>query len=307
MNDTTLAIGIDIGGTGAKGGLVTSEGDTLAEASAATADDDPLPNVLARYEAMVRDLLGQAARLGHRVEGIGVGVPGYLDDARNAMTYGNVRSLEGFNLCNHLTDQFKLPVRLDNDANCAALAEYYWGGGVLCNRLLVATVGSGIGVAVIIDGRLIRYTFGTTGELGSIVVNAREGQPSFLGGLGGLESVASARAIVEAARSVNPRPTNVAQVAALAQSDESAASIIRQAGWWLGVGIASWAAVFCPERVLIGGGVAACGDMYLDVVRQTALSMTPQFYASKLSIEPARLGNRAGHIGAGSLILKHPE
>lgn len=337
MSDRTVAIGIDIGGTGAKGGLVALDGDICGEASAATADDDLLPNVLARYEAMVRELLGKADRLGHRVEGIGVGVPGYLDDTRSAMTYGNVRCLEGFNLRDHLADQFKLPVRLDNDANCAALAEYYWGGGVGCNRLLVVTVGSGIGVAVIIDGRLIRYTFGTTGELGSIVVNAREGQPSFLGGRGGLESVVSARAIVEAAANLEAdagrtcqfvheaseaegsvaqtgqaekpvlRPANVAELAELARCDESAAAIIRQAGWWLGVGIASWAAIFCPERVLIGGGVAACGEPFREAAQQSALEMTPAFYGQRLSIEFARLGNRAGYAGASSLILKHPE
>jgi glucokinase len=341
MSDQAVAIGIDIGGTSAKGGLVTIDGQVHAQASVATADDDALAMVLARYQTLIGDLTGQARALGLRVAGIGVGVPGYLDDLRGAMTYGNVRSLEGFNLRAHLADLFGVPVRLDNDANCAALAEYYWGNGVGCNRLLVVTVGSGIGVGVILEGKLLRYTFGTAGELGSIVVDSRGCNRAFLGGQGGLESVASARAIVEAARSLSPSPgsllkkgdrhltatvcrdvhtvgsepvplfqpsvSNVADVAELARHDESAAAILRQAGWWLGVGVASWAAIFCPERVLIGGGVAACGDLFLSAVRQATAEMAPEFYGRRLVIETASLGNRAGMMGAGSLILQQPE
>lgn len=307
MKKQTVAIGIDIGGTGAKGALVALDGQIAGEALAATGDDDLLPAVLDSYEGLIRNLLHDAEASGQHVEGIGIGVPGYLDDSRSAMTYGNVRCLEGFNLRGHLADKFGLSVRLDNDANCAALAEYYWGGGVGSNRLLVVTVGSGIGVGVVIDGKLIRYTFGTAGELGSIVVNAREGKAAFLGGHGGLESVASARAIMEAASSLNPRPANVAQVTEMACHNEAAAAILRQAGWWLGVGIASWAAIFCPERVLIGGGVAASGEPFLQSARQSAFDMTPAFYSQRLSIDFAQLGNRAGCAGAGSLILKHPE
>jgi glucokinase len=306
MSDETVAIGIDIGGSGAKGGLVAPDGQALGQASAPTSDRDDLSTVLARYEAMIRDLMAQAHASGHRVEGIGVGVPGYLDRSYGAMTYGNVRCLEGFNLREHLARQFDLPVRLDNDANCAALAEYYWGGGIGCDRLLVATVGSGIGVGVIIEGRLLRYTFGTAGELGSVVVDARGRKGSFLGGLGGLESVASARAMMEAAMTIESPPADVAELAQLALQREPAAAIVRQAGWWLGVAIASWAAIFAPERVLIGGGVAA-SNLFLDAVRQSAAEVVPQFYARDLFVQPARLGNDAGFLGAGSLILRHPE
>lgn len=306
MSDYSAAVGIDIGGTGAKGGLVAMDGRILAESYAATADDDDRQTVLAAYEAMIHRLLEQAEHLDQRVEGIGVGVPGYIDDTCSAMTYGNVRCLEYFNLRQYLKDRFRLTVRLDNDANCAALAEYYWGGGIECRRLLVVTVGSGIGVGVVIDGQLMRYTFGTAGELGSIVVNACEGKPSFLGGRGGLESVVSARAIVATARSLSPPPANLAEIVALSCNHEPAAAIIRQAGWWLGVGIASWTAIFCPDRVLIGGGVAACGQPFLDAARHSALEMAPAFYSQRLTIEFARLGNRAGCAGAASLILKHP-
>jgi glucokinase len=304
------AIGIDIGGSGAKGGLIAADGRVLAESLALTADDDSREVVLTRYETMIRELLDRASALNQRVEGIGVGVPGYLDASRCAMTYGNVRCLEGFNLRDHLAARFGLPVRLDNDANCAALGEYYWGGGVGSARLLVVTVGSGIGVGVIIEGRLLRYTFGTAGELGSIVVNAQEGKRSFLGGHGGLESVASARAIMEAAESLElagSRPTNVAELVELATRSEPAAAVIRQAGRWPGVGIASWAAIFCPERVLIGGGAAACGPLLLDAAQQSAQEAAPEFYSQRMSIEFARLGNRAGCAGAASLILNHPE
>ena len=302
----TVAIGIDIGGMSAKGGLVSSDGQVCAQASVTTADDDALTTVLSRYEALIRDLMGDARALGLRVVGIGVGVPGYLDDSRGAMSYGNVRSLEGFALRDHLADLFGVPVQLDNDANCAALAEYYWGNGFDCNRLLVVTVGSGIGVGVIIEGKLLRYTFGTAGELGSIVVDARGRTAAFLGGRGGLESVASARAILEAASSLSPRPASVAELAELAHYQESAAVILREAGWWLGVGVASWAPIFCPDRVLIGGGVAACGNLFVAAVRQATVETVPEFYGRRLSIEIASLGNSAGMMGASSLILQQP-
>ena len=292
MTHTSAAIGIDIGGSSAKGGLVTFNGLVLAHSSVAAADDDNRETVLANYEELISHLLTQAGLLNLPVAGIGVGVPGYLDASRGVMTYGNVRCLEGFPLCDHFTQMFGLPVRLDNDANCAALAEYYWGNGVGCDRLIVATVGSGIGVAVMIDGQLLRYTFATTGELGSIVVDACEGKSAFLGGQGGLESVASSRAMVDAAASLNHRPQNVAELADLARSQEPAAAIIRQAGWWLGIGIASWAAIFAPKRVLIGGGVAACGELFLDAARQSALKTMPPFYKPGLTIAAAGLGNQ---------------
>lgn len=307
MRDTAVAIGIDIGGLSAKGGLVTGDGRILAQSFAATTDDDDLATVLSRYEALIGDLIGQARAAELQVLGIGVGVPGYLDDSRGVMIYGNVRSLEGFVLRDHLAGSFGVPVRLDNDANCAALAEYYWGNGADCSRLLVVTVGSGIGVGVILEGRLLRYTFGTAGELGSIVVDARGGKGAFLGGCGGLESVASARAILEAARSLRPAPLSVKELAESAVDNEAAAAILRQAGWWLGVGVASWAAIFCPDRVLIGGGVAACGEMFLAAVRQGALEKVPDFYRRRLSIGAAALGNGAGIMGASSLILQQPE
>ena len=203
--------------------------------------------------------------------------------------------------------QIRLPFAWITMPIGTALAEYYWGGGVGCNRLLVVTVGSGIGVGVIIDGKLIRYTFGTAGELGSIVVDAQSGKGAFLGGprWTGKRGIGPGHH-----RSIpipsSPPPGNVAELGRVGPPREPAAAIIRRAGWWLGVGIASWAAIFCPDRVLIGGGVAACGRPFLDAARQSALEMTPGFYGERFSIEFARLGNRAGCVGAGSLILKHP-
>jgi len=307
MTNPTAAIGIDIGGSSAKGGLVTPDGRIIAQTSVATADHDERETVLGNYEQLIHDLLTQAGRLNLPVTGIGVGVPGYLDESGRAMIYGNVRCLEGFPLGDHFAHRFGLPVQLDNDANCAALAEYYWGGGEGCDRLLVATVGSGIGVAVMINGKLLRYTYGTTGELGSIVVDACGGKSAFLGGQGGLESVASSRAMIDAAATLQPRPNNVAELADSARSQEPAAAIIRQAGWWLGIGIASWAAIFAPKRVLIGGGVAACGDLYFNAVRKSAFDAVPPYYKPGLTIAAADLGNQAGFMGAASLILLKPE
>lgn len=306
MTNPSPAIGIDIGGSSAKGGLVTFDGRVLAHSSVTVADDDSREKVLADYEELISNLLTQAGLLNLTVSGIGVGVPGYLDASRGVMTYGNVRCLEGFPLSDHLRQKFDVPVRLDNDANCAALAEYYWGSGVGCDRLIVATVGSGIGVAVMIDGKLLRYTFATAGELGSLVVDACGGKAAFLGGQGGLESVASSRAMIDVAATLNPRPNNVAELAELARSQEAAAAIIRQAGWWLGIGIASWAAIFAPKRVLIGGGVAACGELFLDAARQSAVEAMPPFYKPGLTITAADLVNQAGFMGAASLILLNP-
>jgi glucokinase len=307
MTDEPVAIGIDVGGTGAKGGLVLSDGRVLAQSVVPTSDDDDRTTVLARYEAMIDNLIEQAGVSGRPAIGIGVGLPGYLDESRGTMTYGNVRCLEGFALRDHLAHRYGLSVRLDNDANCAAFAEYYWGGGVGCRRLVVVTVGSGIGVGVIIDDKLLRYTFGTAGELGSIVVDARGRKGSFLGGIGGLESVASARAMMDAARAIDPPPAIVAELSKLARQHEPAAAIIREASWWLGVGIASWAAIFCPERVLVGGGVADSSDIFLTEVSRAVSEIVPPYYARGLTVQPAKLGNGAGFMGAAALILKQPE
>jgi len=313
------AVGLDLGGSSAKIGLVSRQGAVLAERRV-TLEVSERAKCLELIAGAIAQLRQQAAEAGWEVAGIGCGVSGYLDPERSRIELNNIPALDGFALAPWLGERFGLPVALDNDACVAALAETALLEPGEFRRVLFVTVGSGIGVVLVVDGAVVRLTHGVTGDAGHILVDHQSQERCPIGCRGCLETVATARAITRAgeraaevgkserlAATLRARgELTAADVSVAAQEgDTRAQEILRQAGHWLGVGLASWAPIYAPELVLLGGGVAGAGEGWLGAAVAAMRGYGHPFFVQKITaVRLARLGNQAGIIGAGLLALR---
>ncbi|MCL5676611.1 MAG: ROK family protein, partial [Firmicutes bacterium] len=187
-----LRVGIDIGGSEAKIGLVASSGEILARGKVPTREAETAADLVNHICDAVSDLLAHAG--GRPLVGIGVGVPGYVTP-EGLPEFTNVPVLNGYPIARRLSEVFGVPAGIDNDANVAVLAEYRHGGGHGARRLMLVTGGTGIGVAVILDGALVKFTGGSTGSIGHIIVNPYSEDRCAAGCRGCLETLATAPAL----------------------------------------------------------------------------------------------------------------
>ncbi len=314
----THAIGVDIGGNSAKLGIVSDAGKIIFRQRVATPTPDQPELVAKEYAHAIHYLLDRCREMAIRPIGIGVGMPGHISEDRRTSTFSNVHVLDNFPLVDFLSERFHLPVELDNDATLAALAEYRFGGGRGAKRLIVVTVGSGIGAGLIVDGKPQRPIRGCIGDPGHIIVAPESQWRCGCGCRGCLETVASSLAIEREAtalahRSPNSELTRVLNdrgtlsttdvLRAAQEGDTQARRVLEQAGHWLGVGLVSWCYFFDPDLILIGGGVSVAGEILLSPIRQVMAEVGMPQYVADVRIALAELGNDAGMIGAASLLL----
>jgi glucokinase len=312
------ALGLDLGGSSAKLGLVAEHGELLVIEQVPFTPLDSLSAILASLQHALHQLCDRAAGQGVELIGVGCGVPGNLDPDCSTVLLNNITVLDGFPLRPWLVEQLCLPAVLDNDACMAALAE-----ASLCapaDRTLFVTVGSGIGVVLLHRGAVVRVAHGVTGEAGHIIVEAKSPHRCPLGCRGCLETVASGRAIErEGQRAAGEGRSDLLRqirqakgslsgadiAAAMVQGDPAARAIIEQAGHWLGLGMASWAAIYQPEQIILGGGVAQAGEIWLQAAVAAMTSSGVPRFTGTVHVATARLGKDAGVIGAARAVIRH--
>jgi glucokinase len=311
------AIGIDIGGTKVAGALVTEAGEILRLERRPTPAGDPAAIVEVVVD-LVRDLSE-----GEDVIAAGVAAAGFIDVTQSIVYYApniNWRS-EPFRM--HLSERLPgLDITIDNDANAAGWAEYRFGAGRGFTDMTMLTIGTGVGGAIVSDGRLFRGGFGAGGEIGHLRV-VPGGHPCGCGQKGCIEQYGSGRALLRfageiaeaggigqglaAARADNGGVLDGGVVGRLIQDgDPGAVAALRELGDWLGQACASIGAILDPELFVFGGGVAVAGDLLLDPVRESFLAHLP---ARGFHPEPrfvaAQLVNDAGVVGAADLARIH--
>jgi glucokinase len=229
---------------------------------------------------------------------------------------GNVAALDETPLAARLGAAFSLPARMQNDATAAGIAEARFGRDKGARRLLLITAGTGIGVAFTVDGKPFVTSGGGLGDAGHIIVNHRNPTRCRQGCLGCLESIASGDALNRQALGFvrdNPqsalarcaaesgKPANVSDIIACArQGDTAAIAMLADAGRWIGRAAVSWAHIFAPEVVLIGGGLSVAGDLFLKPIEQEARLCGLELYLRNMRFALASLGNDAGMIGAAA-------
>ncbi len=312
------AIGIDIGGGSTKIGLVSEDGQILDRCRLSPDPQGHGDEIVQCIADGVKGLL----RPGVSVTGIGVGYPGPIHPGNMTGGVGNVGGLNDYPLAKRLTALVGLPARLENDATAAALAEARFGAGRVAKRMLMVTAGTGIGVAMIVDGRAMVTSGGCLGDAGHIIVNGASRLRCRLGCTGCLEAMASAAALDDLAMAeAAHRPLGaIARHAAIPSTQPDAATIIHcalagdttsqailaEAGRWIGRAVASWVHTFAPDMVVIGGGLGASGTLLLAPLEAEARRCGLQDYFTGLLIVPATMGNDAGIIGAAAQMFVTP-
>jgi glucokinase len=307
------AIGIDIGGTKIAGALVDSQGQIILEERVPSPAGDP--------EAMVDAVVGLIERLSanHEVIGAGVAAAGFIDADQSTIIYAPNISWRNEPFKAKLEAKLDIPVIIENDANAAGWAEFRYGAGRGYKHMIMLTIGTGVGGAVIADSRMLRGGFGIAGELGHLRV-VPDGLLCGCGQHGCLESYASGSALLRAAKELaasgDPAGARLREIEAEAgqlsglevykailENDEGALRILGELGSWLGQAIGSLVAVLDPEVVVIGGGVSAAGDLLLGPIREAYLEHLPaRGYRPELKITTAEFVNDAGVVGAADLV-----
>ncbi len=306
-------VGIDIGGTKIAGALVDIDGNIVAESKVPTPAQDPDALVDA-VVALVTEL-----SLGREVLGVGVAAAGFIDADQANIIYAPNLSWRNEPFKAKLQAKLPLPVIIENDANAAAWAEFRYGAGKGFQHMVMLTIGTGVGGAVIVNGQMLRGGFGIAGELGHLRV-VPNGKLCGCGQHGCLESYGSGTALLKAAKELASSDLEIgsrlreleaqageltgAQVyTAILEKDPGALQILTELGSWLGEAIGSLTAVLDPQVVVIGGGVSAAGDLLLNPIREAYLAHLPaRGFRPELEIKAAEFVNDAGVVGAADLV-----
>jgi glucokinase len=308
-----LAIGIDVGGTKIAAGVVDEQGRVLARRRAETPGTDPAA-VLDTIGDLVDELRGE-----HEVGAVGIGAAGFVDASGSAVLFAPHLAWRDEPLRDAVVERTGLPVVVENDANASGWAEWRFGAVQGESHVVLVTLGTGIGGAIVIDGRPYRGRFGLAGEFGHMQV-VPDGLPCDCGNRGCWEQYASGRVLTRRGRAAAEADTALghrlldaaggtvqgihgSQVTdAAGEGDEEAMEWIADVGDWLGVGLANLAAALDPGVFVIGGGLSEAGDLLLGPAR-TAFSrtLTGRGYRPEALIVAAGLGPDAGLIGAADL------
>ena len=311
--------GIDLGATKILSVVVSETGSLLSEDVRPTMSDEGHEAVIGHMAASLRKALAKAGIAEDKLGGIGVCAPGPIDHAHGIVTRPpNLPGWHDVPLASRIAEAFGVPCVLENDANCAAIAEHRWGAGRGSQHMLFLTLSSGVGGGIIVNGALYRGASGLAGEVGHITVNTH-GPSCGCGRRGCLEAYASGLAITRQglrlvakhpdsplARLVKEDPPLSAILIheAADKGDEGARELVREAGYNLGIGLASLVNIFNPQVVVLGGGLTKMGDLYLGPMREAIQNECfPQAWRD-LRIAVGELGDKAPALGAAAIALE---
>ncbi len=307
-----LGVGIDIGGTKIAGGVVDTDGRILDHLRVATPPDT---DALARA---VADMVAELASR-HDVHAVGVAAAGYIDRTRSIMLHAPNIDWHNEPLRGQFEALIGRPVTLENDANAAGWGEYRFGAGRGSTDMVMVTLGTGVGGAVITDGNLLIGANGSAAELGHVRF-VRGGRPCGCGQSGCLEQYASGRALQRELSDIAGDGGIGKRVAAhrndagivpgadlallLDEGDEGALEAVRRVATALGEACGAFQAVLDPDLFVIGGGVAELGDALLEPTRLAYDTSLPGFGERPAArFVTASLGNDAGLVGVADLAV----
>lgn len=311
-------IGIDLGGTTVKFGILSLDGKVQEKWAIET-------NILEDGKHIVPDIV---ASLKHRLElygltkddfvGIGMGSPGAVDRDKKTVTGAfNLNWAHTEEVGSVIEEELGIPFAIDNDANVAALGERWVGAGANNPDVVFVTLGTGVGGGVIADGNLIHGVAGAGGEIGHINVEPENGFACTCGNEGCLETVASATGVVRVARHLAEAYEGTSSIKlaidngeavtskdifeAAASGDKFADSVVEKVAFYLGLATANISNILNPDSVVIGGGVSAAGEFLRSRIEKHFVKYAFPQVRQSTKIKIAELGNDAGIIGAASL------
>ena len=293
----SLVISIDIGGTSIKLGCFSRDGVCHQSLNVPTPQSATPKVVISLIEDAI-SILRKKLQLKNleAILGIGIGVPGPVDaQGRISRIAINLTNWQEVPLAELLEEKTGLPVVIANDANCAGLGEAWLGAGSHFKHMIMLTLGTGVGGAIILNNQLFVGHQGAAGELGLITLNP-DGPECNSGNNGSLEQYVSVQAV---RRDTGKEPLELANLALA--GDKFALEFWQNYGRLLGVGLASLIYILTPQAVIIGGGISAAAKLFLPATKAEIERRVLFSSYLKLQLLTAKLGNRAGIVGAAKL------
>ena len=311
-----VAIGVDLGGTSVKAGVVSADGRILYQNKFDSKANQAQATVIAQIEASVRDAMDQAN--GAEVTGIGLGSPGVVDDNGVVKAPPNFADFDNIPLQAILANRFRLAVKVENDANAAAIAESKFGSGKRFPNFLFVIWGTGVGGGIILNRTIYRGPSGGAGEIGHICID-HNGPQCNCGAIGCVEAYIGQRYLSQRTAEklknspgskileyAGGNPDNIEPVyisRAAKAGDPLAKKILVEAGMLLGVALGAVMNTMDLRVSIIGGGISAAGDVVMDAIKKSVQEHVLKPLRPDIKVLPAKLGNDAGILGAAGLVL----
>jgi predicted NBD/HSP70 family sugar kinase len=299
-----VAVGIDFGKRHLRVAVADLGHQILAERAVELADDHSAGDGIASAAVLVREVLAEAGLAGDAIVGVGMGLPGPVDQETGELGATTILpGWRGVRAADAMAESLEMPVRVDNDANLGVLAEWTWGAASGARNAAYLKVATGIGAGLIVDGRPFRGAMGMAGEIGHIVIDPN-GPLCRCGNRGCLETLAAAPAVLDALRPALGEDVALRDVLALAATgDTGSTRVLHDAGVTIGAAVGALCNLVNPECIVVGGDMAAAGEPLLEGIRR-GLSRSAIRPAAQAQILVGVLGERAEVLGAAALALR---
>lgn len=309
-----IVLAVDLGGTNLRVAAIDRTGSVYHRLKFETPKGECADDFAASMVKVINKCLQAVKNSANAVEitAVAVAVPGTVNPATEAVSNApNIPLLQDFQLGKNLSERLGVPVLLENDANAAAVGENWLGASKGSQNSICVTLGTGVGGGIIIDGKILRGIDGTAGEIGHICVEPF-GVLCGCGSFGCVEQYSSAQALVrlmhqlaskysESTLKNKPNSTALDIFNAGEQGDELALEIFRQQGFYLGIALADLINVLNPEVIVIGGGGAAGGSLFMPYMREQIDARAYRQPAERVKILTAEKGDDAGILGVAKL------
>lgn len=308
-------IGVDLGGTNIVVGLVDEDGKILKSISRPTVKERGVEPIFDDIFSMCNEIVNEFKLDKTSLKGIGIGIPGTIDDKNGVIVYSNNIKIDNFNVREYAKGKIDYEIKMANDADCAALGEVVAGSAKGCSDAIVVTLGTGVGGGIIINGQIFPGFYPGGAEVGHQIIEVN-GRQCSCGNKGCFEAYSSASALILAAKKkaeenkdsllyklvegdmekMNAKiPFDADQA-----GDKAGHEVIEEYLDYLSIGILNLINVFKPEAILLGGGVCKQGEN-LTIPLKERLSKLVYAGDLRTEIKIASLGNDAGLIGAAML------
>ena len=309
-------LGVDLGGTSIKLGIVSEKGKILKKISVESKSAEGPDSVVDQIKKGIDEILSKSKK---KLTGIGIGAPGVVTVKKGTVENPpNFPGWEKVNLGKLIEKEFHKKVYVENDANAAAIGELIFGAGKKYDSFIMVTLGTGVGGGIIIDREIYRGEFGAAGEIGHVTID-HEGPQCNCGSKGCIEAFIGNRYLVsrikdelsdhpeskiwelidDDLKQLTPKTIDIASEA----GDPYAQSIVKQMGYYLGCALASVSNLLDISTFIIGGGVSGFGKPLFDSIKETASSRVLTPLRERIEVHPAKLKNDAGIKGASALVF----
>ena len=317
MSAKAYYVGLDVGGTTMKAAVVDETGHPGPHVVSPTESFKGQDQGLATMAETIRKAVAAAGRSPGDIAAIGVATPGTMDiPAGLILDPPNLKPWKNVPVRQYVQDNFRVPTAFQNDANAAALGEYWVGAGHEAKSMVLFTLGTGIGGGIILDDRVLEGQHSHGAEIGHMKIEMTRPRQCGCGRWGCIEAYASATSVVKRTREALAEDRGSKLHAMLAQpgaeltarlifdaadqGDALAAKIVEDTAYYLAVGAMNLMHIIDPEMVVFGGGMVAAGEPFLERIRHYVKRLALPVPAERTRIEFARLGGDAGFIGAAA-------